>query len=147
MARPVRTNRIDWKGAKVTKQLARAARRGLDETMAACVKAAIPNTPWITHTLQRSIKFEPAKVSGSEVEADWGSFDANYAIYIEEGLKGGTARVRSHRRRSRRGKTASVRAHSRKVSPRAGVKMLQNAADKEYPGLAKRIRKHWEAGL
>ena len=106
--------RLDWKGDQIKDRLLNAARQGIDETMAAGVNTAKPLTPWVTGTLRRSIKIRPARIEGDRAIGLWGSFDVNYAIYVETGTRG-----------------------------RPGVNMLRRAADQEYPKLPDRIRKRY----
>ena len=103
--------RLDWKGDEVKKRWLEAARQGIEETMAACVVDAKRETPVRTGTLQGSVRFEPAKVRGNEAKGTWGSFDVNYAVYVEVGTRG-----------------------------RPGVNMLRDSADENYPKLAGNIR-------
>ena len=100
--------RLTWHGKDIEARLLKATRQGTDETTAACVNDAKPNTPVVTGILQGSERAEPAEIKGDIVSADWGSFDVNYALFIEE----------------------------REF-------MLRNAADKEYPKLAGRIKKRY----
>ena len=104
--------RLDWKGNEVKRRILQAARRGIDETMGACVEDAQPNTPVVTGNLRRSIKIqELAQQRGDTVSGLWGSADVNYALWVETGARG-----------------------------RPGVNMLRGAASKEYPKLSGRIR-------
>ena len=75
--------KIDFKGKEVLSAVQQAAKDGVDETMAACVNEAKPNTPVITGALQGSIRFDPAQVRRNAVEGEWGSFDIDYALKIE----------------------------------------------------------------
>ena len=106
--------RLFWKGDQIKDRLLNAARQGIDETMAAGVVEAKNNTPVVTGTLQGSIQFRPARIEGDRVVGRWGSFDVNYAIYVETGTRG-----------------------------RPGVNMLRRAADQEEPKLLDRIRERY----
>lgn len=103
--------RVDWNGDAVKRRMLEATRRGADVTTSACVRYAKPLTPVITATLQGSIKIEPATLQSDKVVARWGSFDVNYALYVEVGARG-----------------------------RSGTYMLRRAADAEYPRFAQNIR-------
>lgn len=142
--------RLFWNGEAIEAAAIKASRFGIDETMAKCIQDAKPNTPVVTGALQGSIRLEPARIQRARVIGRWGSFDINYALAVEAGHDGGIEEVKAHRRRSftrRDGvvvRAHSVRAHTRRVKPRRGRNMLRNAADKEYPRLAGRIRAHFQ---
>ena len=106
--------RLTWKGDQIKKRWLEAARQGIDETMAAGVVEAKRNTPRVTGALQGSIKTERARIEGDKAIGRWGSFDINYAIYVETGTRG-----------------------------RPGVNMLRRAADQEEPKLLDRIRERY----
>ena len=110
--------RLDWKGDEVKKRWLKAARQGIDETMAACVVEAMKNTPVVTGTLQGSEEFEKAVIRGDVVSGRWGSYDVEYAFYVEVGARG-----------------------------RPGKNMLRDAADKEYPKLKKRIAERFKRSI
>ncbi len=59
------------------------------------------------------MRFEPAKRRGNKVSERWGSFDVNYALWVEIGSKG-----------------------------RPGVYMLTRSADAVYPKLAGNIKRY-----
>ena len=139
--------RLDWKGDQIKDRLLTAARQGIDETMAACVVDAKRETPVRTGALQGSVRFEPAKVRGNEAKGTWGSFDINYAFYIEVGVQAGVATVQAHTRQNKSGKISSVRSHTRRYGSREGRNMLRNAADNEYPKLKKRIAKRFKRSI
>ena len=101
------------KSRQVLRAIQRAQIDGLDETLAKCVREAKPITPVITGILQGSIKFEPAQKKGLKITGFWGSFDVNYALWVEIGSHG-----------------------------RAGVFMLTSTADDVYPELAGNIKRH-----
>ena len=110
--------RLDWKGDQIKKRLLNAARQGIDETMADCVVEAMKNTPVDTTTLQGSEEFEKAVIRGDVVSGRWGSYDVEYAFYVEVGARG-----------------------------RPGENMLRDAADKEYPKLKKRIAERFKRSI
>ena len=101
---------FDWRGDEVKDLVERAGVIGIDATLAACVLAAKPNTPYQYGNLRRSIRFTPAQVVGGIVEGEWGSFDVNYALWHEIGTKYITAKY-----------------------------YLRNASDQEYPRLPHRM--------
>lgn len=107
---------FNWTGDALQARVITACKAGIDETMAACVSDAKQNYyeghGLITTMLQGSIMLRPAEERAGAVVGQWGSFDVNYARYVEEG----TGRM-------------------------TGQGQLQGAADKEYPKLAARIRK------
>jgi len=109
-----------WNGDAVIKEMTRATRLGIDETMSECVINAKENYyqghGLITSVLQGSIRMEPSALRGLHVVGTWGSFTVNYALYVEQG-------------------------NGRML----GQGQLRGAADFEYPKLAARIRAHREA--
>ena len=107
-----------WFGNRIKDKWLEAARQAIDETMADCVNTAKPLTPVRTGTLQGSERFEPAEVKGDEVVGEWGSFDVNYAIYVETGSRG-----------------------------RFGRYMLRQAADQHYPELKENIRRRYDRSI
>jgi len=111
---------VEWYGDKVASKMQKATAFGIDQTLAACVVNAKGNYyqghGLRTSTLQGSVQARPAEIrSTGDVVGYWGSFDVDYAIYIEKG----TGRIQAQRQ-------------------------LQNAADEEYPKLAERIRRRFE---
>ena len=95
----------------------------------------------ITAALQGSLRLDPAKIERSGVSGLWGSFDINYALAVETGIRelagsqplGGEREAGPNLRRRgvRRGNTNSMR----------------NAADRFYPELAQRIRDNLITGV
>ena len=85
--------RVEWRGAQVLDRVLRAAKDGIDETMAECVTKAkrTPSEggtmPVDTSTLQGSIRLEPTRIQRNEAVGYWGSFDVDYAIYQEAGTR------------------------------------------------------------
>jgi len=102
--------RIDWKGDDVRRHVEDAARKGIDDTMAASSIEAKTNHPgWknITGTAEGSIGItQPAHKEGGLIVGRWGSRAVAYFIWLE--LKHGAA--------------------------------LRNAADRIYPSLRRRIK-------
>jgi hypothetical protein len=101
---------LTWAGAALAMQIRRNCVDAIDETMAECVTTAKDRVRVASGTLQGSIRFEPATMTGLGAEGKWGSFDVGYAIYQELGTYKMTAQP-----------------------------YLRPAADMHYPALAKRI--------
>ena len=75
---------LDWRGGMVRRRMAKAVANGIDRTMAQAVNYAKPTAPVVTGNYQGSIQFRPSKVShDGNVRGEWGSYDTDYAIYIE----------------------------------------------------------------
>ena len=105
--------KIDWKGKLTRKQVIRAVEQGMNMNLAKSVQVAKPLTPVRTGILQGSIRMEPAKeIKTNIVVGYFGSFDVNYALYVEKG-------------------TVYM----------SGRHMLQRAADEVFPKLRDDIRK------
>lgn len=102
---------MEWNGEEIKRKAIEVAKWGVDATTAACVREAKVEVPVVTATLQGSIEMRPAQERGSEVVGIWGSFNVDYAIYVEAG----TSRMSAH-------------------------PYLRPAADHQYPKLADRIR-------
>ncbi len=105
---------LRWRGAQVKDKLLRAAKDGIDETTAESVTEAKRIVPVDTSTLQGSIRFDPAQIGRNKVVGEWGSFDVDYAIYVELG-------------------TYKMRAQP----------YLRPTADREYPKLKGRIARRF----
>ena len=105
--------RIKFLAKSVIGKVGDATVDGVDDTLAECVRVVKPLTPVETSILQGSMRLEPAKRQGSRVHGQWGSFDVNYALWVEIGSHG-----------------------------RPGVHMLERTADQVYPSLAGNIKKH-----
>lgn len=109
------TMRLDWHGDDIKRKASEAARRGIDETMGACIGPAKERTPVVTGAAQGSVKIvQLARHLGNRLVGLWGSADINYYIWIEIGARGRTGRY-----------------------------PLRRAADQEYPSLAQRIKRHF----
>ena len=78
---------LKWNGEEIKRKMIEAAKCGVDATTAACVRKAKGKVQVKTSTLQGSIQMRPAKVQGDDVVGLWGSFNVNYAIYVEKGTK------------------------------------------------------------
>ena len=103
---------LEWNGKIVQRKTIEAAKWGIDATTTACVREAKIEVPVITATLQGSIEMRPAQQRGREVVGIWGSFNVDYAIFVEKG----TSRMSGH-------------------------PYLLPAADHQYPKLAGRIKR------
>ena len=101
---------VRWNGEAIRKAALRASARGVNETMAACVKAARPEVPARSGRLRRSIRI----VSRAS---------AHVAFLM--GYWGSASRLRQ-----------VVQLYKRKT--------LQKTAERIYPTLGERIRKHFE---
>ena len=129
---------LEWRGNEVTARLQRASRLGIDQTTAACVRLAKEDAPRRTGAYHGSIQMRPAAPRGRAVVGIWGSFSILYAIFIELGTKAHIIRPRNKRALYWPGASHPVpRVHhpGTEANP-----VLQNAAEKEYPKLASRIR-------
>jgi HK97 gp10 family phage protein len=76
-----------WHGELVEERIIAACKIAVDATTAECVNHAKTNHPWTnrTGTLEGSIMARPAEEEGLAVVGEWGSFDVNYAIFLELG--------------------------------------------------------------
>lgn len=113
---------LKWEGEKLLDKSRRAQRQGVDATMQLAVVSAKSNHEWKnrTGTLEGSLQVtEAAQDTGSGAAGSWGSTDVAYALIHELGGQAGSATI----------------------PPRP---YLRPAADREYPGLAKRIRKAFQ---
>lgn len=112
-------SRLHWRGREIKARAVRAAKIGIDETMADCVEDAKTYHPWqnVTGLLEGSIQMRPAQEEGHRVVGRWGSFSVEYAIYQELG-----------------------------TIYMAPNPFLRPAADMWYPELADRIRDAFELG-
>lgn len=78
--------KIDWRGKLTRKQVVRAVEQGMNMNLARCVQVAKSFTPVRTGILQGSIRMEPAKeLHPGVVVGYFGSWDVNYALYVEKG--------------------------------------------------------------
>ena len=100
-----------WNGDVIFRKTVEAARTAMDDTMARCVVEAKIRVPTLTTTLQGSIEMRPTRREGELLVGLWGSFQVNYAIYVEVG----TSRM-------------------------SAQPYMRPAADHEYPLLPGRIR-------
>ena len=103
---------LDWKGKLALTQVKRAIVHGMNVNLAKCVQTVKPRTPVQTGILQGSMRMEPAReIEKNIVSGYFGSWDVNYAIFVEKG----TIRM-------------------------SGRHMMQSTADEVFPELGKNIR-------
>lgn len=79
---------LDWKGDDVEAKVQRAARIGINRTMALCVAEAKENHPFTnrTGTAERSVRIaSAAKTSDNITVGIWGSVSVIYFKYLEIG--------------------------------------------------------------
>lgn len=80
---------LKWNGDEVEAKASRAIRWGIDKTMSECVRSAkaqlYPGHGYVFGILQGSIQMRPAVALSTGVAGRWGSFDVEYARFIEEG--------------------------------------------------------------
>ena len=109
--------RLTWYGDVIKLRVGDAAKRGVDDTMAAAALSAKGNHPgWrnITTTAEGSVTIiTPAHDVPGAVRGVWGSRGVNYVVWLE--LKHGA--------------------------------FLRNAAGQHYPSLGHRIAQHMGGGL
>ena len=131
---------LNWLGELVKAKMDRAAQVGIDQTTAACVRGAknrlYPGHGYQYGVLKRSVQMRPARKDILGWLGLWGSFDVEYAIYVELGTSphwiGGPVKIG-------RGKAAEWRY----IGMHPGTKpipYLRGTADREYPMLAFRIK-------
>lgn len=136
---------LKWYGKEVSEKLRKAQIAGVNATMAACVTDAKRRHTWNNRTgvLEGSIDIaEPAssKSAGSGVRGVWGSKDVLYALIHE--LGGVIKPVRAQALMFQADDGSFVVAKSVTIPERP---YLRPAADKQYPKLAKRIRRAFES--
>ncbi len=130
---------LEWNGETVKRNTIRAAKWGIDATMAACVRKAKGRVAVKTSTLQGSIQMRSAKMQGRAVVGLWGSFNVNYALAVEEGTRPHVIRPVNAKALWWPGldhPVMSVNHPGTKARP-----YLIPAADSEYPKLAGRIKR------
>ena len=103
---------LKWNDKPVIEKVLLATRKGMDSVMSKCVREAKATVPVVTTTLQGSIRMEPAKQVENELVGVWGSYNVDYAIFVELG-------------------TSKMSAQS----------YLRPAADRFYPTLPGEIRR------
>lgn len=135
---------LEWRGPQVTKKVMEAARKGIDATTAACVGQAKETAPVETATYQGSIQMRPARRQGDRVVGYWGSYNCDYAWYIEVGTEPHEIRPKNKQALWWPGAEHPVKRVQHPGTE--ATNNLRNAADKEYPSLPGRIRRYMEAG-
>jgi len=133
---------LNWTGPAVTKKLEAAQIVGVNQTMAASAAHAKRNHDWQnrTGTLEGSIDVaEYARREGAGVRGVWGSRDVRYARIHEEG---GTIEPVKAKALVFNIEGETIIAKRVEIPARP---YLRPAADEEYPKLAQRIRKAYEA--
>ena len=134
---------LKWFGKKVTEKMHAAQIVGVNATMAACVTGAKRNHPWNNRTgaLEGSIDIaQPAVAqSGGGVRGVWGSKDV-YALMQE--LGGVIRPVRAKALVFQADDGSFVVTQKVTIPARPA---LRPSADREYPKLAKRIRRAYES--
>lgn len=81
---------LNWKGEEVRARVEKAARVGINRTMALCVAESKENHPFTnrTGTAERSIKIAAAaKTTDNVTVGIWGSVMVNYFKYLELGTE------------------------------------------------------------
>ena len=129
---------LDWKGGQVQTKVLGASRQAIDQTMAACVLEAKSEAPVVTTAYHGSIQMRPAEKDGNGYTGYWGSFVILYAIFIELGTKAHTITAKAGSALFWPGASHPVK--SVKHPGTKAQHILTNAADKEYPKLAGRIK-------
>lgn len=132
-----------WNGQRVSERMRRAQKVGVDQTMSAAVIHAKRNHPWQNQSgvLEGSIDIaDYADETAGGVRGVWGSRDVRYALIHE---LGGTIVPKDAKALVFQigGETVVTKKVTIPARPN-----LRPAADAEYPGLAKRIRRAFEAG-
>jgi hypothetical protein len=148
--------RLDWKGKEISAKASRAARVGVDATMAAAVHHAKANHPAYppasrpghrfanrTGFLDASIVIkDPASTAGWRTHGEWGA-TANYALYVEIGTsRDGSGAPRAETRADAGPESGmwSISYPSPADDPRMAPRyFLRPAASAEYGRLAVRV--------
>jgi hypothetical protein len=76
---------MNWQGTNARKAVERAVTRGMLRTMSDCVYFAKGEVPVNYGTLQGSIELRPPYRRGNVFIGIWGSFNVNYALWVEIG--------------------------------------------------------------
>ena len=126
---PRRRKRVDWKGDDVAKKVVEATAWGVDKTTSECVHDAKEHVPFVTGTLEGSLRIEEAEQHGDRVTGRWGSFDVQYALAVEMGNPSLAVNSGDDSREFVKGTPRNT----------GNNRFLRGAADKEYPKLADRI--------
>jgi len=130
---------LKWYGDAIKKKVQAAQRKGINETMAACLREAKSRVPVRTGLLQGSLRMTPATIRGNQIIGEWGSYQVNYARVVEFGMRPHI--ILPVNKKALYWKGA---AHPVKVVHHPGTKgkpYLRPAAEKEYPTLGRRIKR------
>lgn len=113
------SSRVEWNGREVLQNVSRAAMKGIDKTLADCTREAKRNHTFTNRStiLEGSIRAEPSRQEGRRIVGKWGSFEVEYALYVEVG-----------------------------TATSAPYPYLRPAADLNYPELAANIAQFMEGG-
>lgn len=136
---------INWKGDAVKNKVDLAVARGMLMTMSDCVWMSKQLCPRNYGTLQRSIEFRAPVKRGRYIIGVWGSFNVNYALWVEIGTGPHMPPISPLMdwARHKLGDPGIGVAVAIKIS-RKGTEAqpyLRPAADNYYPRLADNIRK------
>lgn len=135
---------LKWFGKRVSAKLRAAQKTGVNQTMAKAAQDAKANHDWNNRTgvLEGGIDIvDFARDEGDGVHGTWGVRDVAYARIHEEG---GTIVPRNAEALAIPQPDGGVAFVSSVTIPARPY--LRPAADREYPKLAKRIRKAFERG-
>ena len=110
-------SRVHWKGDQIVTNMGKATALGIDQVLAMCVNDAKNDHNFVNRTglLEGSIQSRPAQISGGRWVGSWGSFNVDYAIFVEAG-------------------TIKLQARP----------FLRPAADRNYPKLPDQIRQNFD---
>ena len=129
---------VTWKGAEVADKTRAAVHWGIDSTMADCVTTAKSLVHRVTSILQGSLQMRPAADVGGKITGYWGSFDVNYAIFVERGTGPHVIFPRFKKALYWKGADHPVRWVDHPGSK--AYPYLMPAAEQHYPSLHLRIR-------
>lgn len=78
-------SKVHWEGDQVLSNVAKATQLGIDQTLADCVTGAKSEHTFVNRSsnLEGSIRMSPAKVKGTKMIGEWGSWSIEYALYVE----------------------------------------------------------------
>ena len=130
---------LKWYGEAIKRKVQVAQRRGINETMAGCLREAKSRVPVRTGLLQGSLRMIPAAVKAGKVVGIWGSFQVDYARVVEFGMRPHVILPVNKKALYWPGAL-----HPVKVVHHPGTKgkpFLRPAAEKEYPLLGQRIKR------
>jgi len=76
---------LKWRGDDLGRDIKKATREAMDETLIACVTMSRSLVRVDTGFLRSSIRHIPARTRGSQISGSFGSYDVGYAIWQEIG--------------------------------------------------------------